>query len=625
MIITHLLLWNFWTQGLLSLLTVFVVSESFPANQHDVQVGARLEPDLSLLQPRRQDDQDPDVTGAPYVALFEKDGKQLLFLAAKHEKDIENAPTHELVRKAIDWLEPDVVIIEGVRTSEGPNPQRFLGNARRRVESGSAPESLYAAVLGIDSGAIVIGGEPDPEATTDVIHEAGYSDSDLLGFLLARRMVQMVRNQDLTRDEFDSQANKALRFLKRKFKIRSDFDANDFLNWYKRNLGEKFKARKIRSEVNPMLVDEPTILRKMAILAMKAREYNLAELEARMLQEHDRVLVVYGSGHLRWERRMLEDMMGLPVLVSQNPGSPQSPEELERLRGAWTRKVTEEPRYFINDGYGEQAMESVRSGIDVTRDYLGNYGPTQVFIVGQQADELDEPQSVEEIARAFCEVHTANSDRPIEDCISHEGMELASKARDGEEEAYLTMAMESDPPTAELVFINTHGWGEENLPTRGIHEYTHVYQKAFDFTPTWMMEGGAEFLACHLGEKNGWGNLQETMSHYARQLERAEDLKYTIRDMEDIETAKPAVKKWHRELAYDAGAWAVVYVIKRSRSRSVHDYFLNFYPAVDEEGWEAVILEYTGHQNLDAFYSGFEGFMELPLDERIKILEMIKD
>ena len=627
MIITCLLAWNVWTRFLFSMLTLGIMGGSFSDMPSDPVRGVMFEPDLELLQPRRAEDRDLDVTGTPYVAHFERDGRDLLFVAARHEQDIERDPTHELVRRAIDWLDPDVVIVEGVPTSAGENPRRFLEQARRRVDSGMAPESMYAAILAVDNGSIVIGGEPDPSATTDAIRDAGFSDEDLLAFLLARRSVQMVRRGNLAEDEFDRQAKRALDMLKRKFKIQSEFDVRDFRTWFKRHLGESFEAglRQIKSEVGPMLVDDPSPLRQMSILAMKAREHNLATLQADMLQEHERVLVVYGSGHLRWERRMLEDMMGPPVLVSENPGVVRSPADIEIMRSIWATRIAEPPQYFMNEGYDEAVMEMIRSGIDVTRSYLGNYGPVQVFVLGNTGKGLDDQASLEVIAEAYCDVHFGNSRHSMEGCIQYKGLELARKARDGAQEAYLSYAMEARPPIAELVFINTHDWGDDVLPTRGIHEYTHVYQKAFEFTPTWMMEGSAELLACHLGEKHGWGTRRAFMEHCAHRIEHADGLIYTIREMEDVETVSPAVKRWYRELAYDSGAWAVVYMITCSDSQSIRDFFIGFYPEVNQDGWERAVLQYTGHSDLDAFYSGFEVFMSLPLEERLNILDSIRD
>ncbi|MBG80422.1 MAG: hypothetical protein CMJ39_06920 [Phycisphaerae bacterium] len=596
-------------------------------SHQDADRPPRFVPDLNLLQPRRASDRDEDVKGSPHAMLFRHGNKQLLFIGAVHQRDIENAPTHRMVRKAIEGFRPQVVIVEGLNTSEGTQPERFMNNARRRLKSGQMGESPYAAVLGDEIGALIIGGEPDPQATTDMVREAGYSDDDLMGFLVARNVTSMVRN-DRNAENYDRRITRAIENLKRRFAVDSDMDVDDFKAWYQDRIGKPFTPRWVRREVSPQLVDEPSILRSISILSMKAREYNLVELEARMLEEHDRVMVVYGSGHLRWERALLEDMLGEPVLVTTDLSIDMfdnMDEHLERIRAPWTSKLDAPPNYFISHGYDPRWSDDVKAGIEVTRDYLGNYGPLQIYILGQEEDELEDPEHQDEIARVYCDIHNAGSDRPMEDCLSGEGRELAQKALDGATEAYMTMAMDSDPPCAELVFINAHKFGGDDMPTRGIHEYTHVYQKAFDFTPTWMMEGGAELLACHLGEKHGWGERDQTMEWYARHLEEIGEIRYTIRDMEEIETAGPAIAAYHRQLGYDAGAWAVAYLISRTPSRSIGTYFREYFPMVDRLGWKEALCESTDVSNIDEFYEGYEIFMDKPLRERLDVLRSLND
>ena len=123
----------------------------------DPDFESYFKPDLSLLQPRRASDRDPDIDGSPHAILFEHHNKRLLFIGAVHQRDIEKAPTHKMVRTAIEGFLPQVVIVEGLSTSEGSQPERFLTTARRRLKNGQMGESRYAAVLGDEIGAIVIG------------------------------------------------------------------------------------------------------------------------------------------------------------------------------------------------------------------------------------------------------------------------------------------------------------------------------------------------------------------------------------------------------------------------------------------------------------------------------------
>ena len=66
-------------------------------------------------------------------------------------------------------------------------------------------------------------------------------------------------------------------------------------------------------DVAPLAVEDPDLLKRMGITVMLAREKHLISLEARLLAEHRRVLVIYGSGHLVYENEILKDMLGEPV------------------------------------------------------------------------------------------------------------------------------------------------------------------------------------------------------------------------------------------------------------------------------------------------------------------------
>ena len=47
-----------------------------------------------------------------------------------------------------------------------------------------------------------------------------------------------------------------------------------------------------------------------------------------------------------------------------------------------------EPQYVRNENYPMKLFRVLKKGIDTTRDYLGNYGPLCVYIIGQEQDEL---------------------------------------------------------------------------------------------------------------------------------------------------------------------------------------------------------------------------------------------
>ena len=62
--------------------------------------------------------------------------------------------------------------------------------------------------------------------------------------------------------------------------------------------------------------------------------------------------------------------------------------------------IKEPPTYVRNENYDKKWFQTVKTGFDKTRDYLGNYGPVQVYIVGQEGEELSDPACVDHNAVA---------------------------------------------------------------------------------------------------------------------------------------------------------------------------------------------------------------------------------
>jgi hypothetical protein len=294
------------------------------------------------------------------------------------------------------------------------------------------------------------------------------------------------------------------------------------------------------------------------------------------------------------------------------------------------RAVTEPPHYLILPSYDSIWVERVRAGIDEARAYFGEFGPVRVYVLGVEGGDVVDPSEREAFIEAFCACRHAETRAEIPDCRKHEGARLFEVAESGEAEAYLSMVDYTEPPIAELVFINVQNWfvPEDPVPDptlRGIHEYTHVYQSAFGPTPTWMMEGAAMFFEVYLPWRRGARDPYGVMAGCMEKAQRMTQLGLSIECMEEIETAPEGVRDHHRELAYDAGAWAVAFLIHQSRSRSVSSLRDDFYPSVDELGWEAAIARYVGVESVSDFYAAFESFLELPLEEQLTLLDRLEE
>jgi hypothetical protein len=65
----------------------------------------------------------------PYVAEHGRGDRRLAFVAAAHSST-PGSPTHQEVRRAFDHVRPAAVIIEGIPSSWGENPEAIVELAR---------------------------------------------------------------------------------------------------------------------------------------------------------------------------------------------------------------------------------------------------------------------------------------------------------------------------------------------------------------------------------------------------------------------------------------------------------------------------------------------------------------
>jgi len=307
----------------------------------------------------------------------------------------------------------------------------------------------------------------------------------------------------------------------------------------------------------------------------------------------------------------------------------------ERGRSPWVDfeplvAMEEGPQYHSLEGYDPIWTERVREGIESSRAYWGSYGPVHVWILGREDGDSVRVPAQDSFIEDYCACRTASGDRTVEECRPYAKERFFEVMERGDAEAYLSYVRETEPPMAELVFINVHNWFFEEDPIpdpvlRGIHEYTHVFQSSFPVTPTWMMEGGAVFAEAWLPYQSGRRGLEQVMERCMESAHRALRRGRSIEEMEEIETAPKKIAKYHRELAYDAGAWAVAFMIHESKTQRVSSLRDEFYPSVTTLGWESALLKYTGRESKEGFYEAFAAFMTSPRAEQLELLRQLED
>ena len=69
-------------------------------------------------------------------------------------------------------------------------------------------------------------------------------------------------------------------------------------------------------------------------------------------------------------------------------------------------------------------------------------------------------------------------------------------------------------------------------------------------------------------------------------------------------------------LGYDAGAWAIAYLLDQTAGKTL---LADFYPTLEEKGWQQAFEDFAG-MSLSEFNDGFTKFIEKTNTERLAIL-----
>ncbi len=289
------------------------------------------------------------------------------------------------------------------------------------------------------------------------------------------------------------------------------------------------------------------------------------------------------------------------------------------------RPQQDPPEYIVMDGYPERFQTALASGIDEARSFLGNYGPVRVYVFGEPGDDETSRQALKDVAESYCRArHETALPGFEEDCLDGPAKRLVEVAAAGGQEAFLSAVIFTDPPFAELIFINADHWGVSDLPLRGIHEYTHVFQQAHRESPGWLMEGGAVFFEAWLGSERGWVDFPRAMKRSMQSAQTGRSAGRGLKDMEYTRDLPAEMEPFHRSVAYDMGVWAVTFIIAHSETGSIESYRDEFYRLLQEHGWRVAVAKYTRTSDIDEFYQQFDEFLAIPLQEQMKLLETIQ-
>jgi hypothetical protein len=209
-----------------------------------------------------------------------------------------------------------MLIAEGFPTDKGPSPADVSEDARRGESAWARAEGGFAIRLALAAGIPFFGGEPTRRQMYDALLQQGYSQEDLFGGLVLDATVQSLMANQLQSagDERFSDLFAAVQRLIRQeqsLDLPPDYGMDDFYAWYADAFGVAFREDQsilARTAPNPA-----TRIGRMHIASNRIRDVHLLSTIRTRLEEHRRVLVVYGGGHLTALSPALADMLGPPT------------------------------------------------------------------------------------------------------------------------------------------------------------------------------------------------------------------------------------------------------------------------------------------------------------------------
>ncbi|MDA9951338.1 hypothetical protein N9D31_02070 [Oligoflexaceae bacterium] len=257
----------------------------------------------------------------PYVAKFTVGEKELLYLLSKHvsQKDyprVIDHPTLVTIRRLFKKFKPQVVIVEGIPSGDELSPKNFLGHTqkcRSRKFSGCG-ESFFAIDQAVQNGGEFISGEPSEEYIQHFLAKSGFSKTDILGFYMVRQIPQMKRHDEFSKKDFPKECERVLSHYRKRLGMVAAFSCDDFKKWYEAHMKKPKNFLDIdNNDSAPHGGKDATYVQRISHQVGIARDRTIVKRIETMMNQFDRVLIVYGGSHYLLQEKSLTGALGKPA------------------------------------------------------------------------------------------------------------------------------------------------------------------------------------------------------------------------------------------------------------------------------------------------------------------------
>lgn len=266
----------------------------------------------------RQDRLHP--AGFPLLAIYRRRGRVLGFMAAEHSTDPESS-TFRMILQAFDHVQPAVLVMEGFPTAWGASPatiaRQLAQPATSDADSWRRGEAMFAAGLAAKRGLPFRGGEPTDTELLDGLVAQGFTPDDVFFSSLFGPLDQDRRAgafSGVTDPRFEAAYARWAAIISKNTGRASTPDLLAFKAWYERTFGVALEHDpEWHARGGPGSAGRAGEIGRANNLL---RDRHLFETIMRLLNEHGRVLVVYGGSHLSSLDRAFAAALGGPEIAA---------------------------------------------------------------------------------------------------------------------------------------------------------------------------------------------------------------------------------------------------------------------------------------------------------------------
>ena len=248
----------------------------------------------------------------PFKVTYKNGKKEFVFVAVSHISGpvVPDQSDLKILEETIETTKPESVVVETV--SGGIMPKvAFEGISKKCFQDKKffCGESAYSAMIADKVGAKVLGGEPIPPVLNDALLKVE-SNSNLLAYRSTQTVLSFKR-QGVPEKEWPK---KFLEDLSHNIDLsKSKWSYDEYSKWLKNHLN--LKAKQVEdSWLEPKNDEHATALQRIAYHVDNAREPLIVKNVEQVLNQHNKVMILYGAGHFYKQAPVYEKIFGAPKI-----------------------------------------------------------------------------------------------------------------------------------------------------------------------------------------------------------------------------------------------------------------------------------------------------------------------